>query len=200
MGRKFLQEFSYNRFRFHAAPRDMQNFHERRPLVKSPLPLVKAGKNESFEICWGQPISLASFSFPRASKSQACLQATDIYSAIPTTRPAYVALPKFADQDWDGFSLRLLKGFDHLSLGPWNYGLNYLSYDSCTWEDSGSCIRTGQDWCTTRGMWLKTPERSDLIYRRTWVRSSTAVCHEKFGEMHHCNKDISAVVQWLMYF
>ena len=53
---------------------------------------------------------------------------------------------------------------------------------------------------TTKGMWLKTPERSDLIYRRTWVRSSTAVCHEKFGEMHHCNKDICAVVQWLMYF
>ena len=67
MGRKFLQEFSYIRFRFHAAPRDMQNFHERRPLVNSPLPLIKDEKNESCEMSWGQPISLASFSFLRAS-------------------------------------------------------------------------------------------------------------------------------------
>ena len=136
----------------------------------------------------------------RFKYAQACLQAAVMVPHCPLRDSLLRLFQSSTDQDWVGFSQRFLKGFDHLSPKPWNYGLNYLSYDSCTWQDSGSCKRTGQDWCTTRGMWLKTPERSDLIYRRTWVRSSTAVCHEKFGEMHHCNKDICAVVQWLMYF
>ena len=91
----------------------------------------------------------------RFKYAQACLQAAVMVPHCPLRDSLLRLFQSSTDQDWVGFSQRFLKGFDHLSLEPWNWGLNYMSYDSCTWQDSGSCKRTGQDWCTTRGMWLK---------------------------------------------
>ena len=209
MGRKFLQEFSYIRFRFHAAPRDMQNFHERRPLVNSPLPLVKDGKNESFEISWGQPISLASFSFLRASNLPELVFRLRLWCpTMPITRLTLTAFPKFHRPGLSRFFPKVSQRVR--SLIAWALKLRpklhvlwllYLTGLRILQKGRARLVHHKRDVAlTTRGMWLKTPERDDLINRRTWVRSSTAVCHEKFGEMHHCNKDISAVVQWLMYF